>query len=235
MRLIFIFLLASMPMVRGGQSVAGRWEGSIKIPEHEQKLVVDLAQDKSGGWSGSITMPGLDVKGAALTDITLKDSELSFAIKSALGAQRSGPVTFKARLKSDDMLSGDFTMGGNVAAFTLTKAGDAQVELPPRSTEIAKELEGEWKGDFPLFDYTVHATLKLTDHPEGATAEFIVIGKRTTNLPVDLVTQEGELLTIDSHETGMSYEGRWQKKSGEIKGIFFRGPVEIPLVLTRTK
>jgi hypothetical protein len=55
-------------------------------------LIVDLAQDNSGAWAGSIIMPGLGVKGAALTEIALKDSELLFAIKRALGAQRASPV-----------------------------------------------------------------------------------------------------------------------------------------------
>lgn len=233
MRLIFVLILASVIITRAEQPAAGRWEGSIKIPDREQKIIVDLAQDQKGAWSGSITMPGLVVKGAALTDIAFQDSELSFAIKSALGAQRAGPATFKARVSADGKLTGEFTQGGNTAPFTLTKVGAAQVELPPHSTSVAKEMEGEWKGDFELFGYPGHATVTLANQPDGATAHFVVIGKKTNDLPVDLVTQEGDLLTVNSHDTGISFEGRWKKENGEIKGIISLGAVERSLVLRR--
>jgi hypothetical protein len=70
---------------------------------------------------------------------------------------------------------------------------------------------------------------------DGATAEFVIVGKKTNNLPIDLVTQEGDWLTIDSHEIGISYEGRLKKDSGEITGTLEQGPIEIPLVLHRAK
>src|ERR1700737_3315371 len=97
MRLIFTFLIASVLVCRAEDAVSGRWEGSVQIPERELKLIVDLAQQENGGaGTGSIIIPGLDVKGAALADIVSAGSDVSFAIKSALGAQRAGPVTVKA-------------------------------------------------------------------------------------------------------------------------------------------
>jgi hypothetical protein len=63
----------------------------------------------------------------------------------------------------------------------------------------------------------------------------VVVGKKTNNLPVDLVTQEGSFVRIDSHEIGISYEGRFRKESGEINGTFIQGGLELPLVLRRAK
>jgi hypothetical protein len=51
-------------------------------------------------------------------------------------------------------------------------------------------------------------------------------------LPVDHVAQEGEFITIDSHETGLSFEGRARK--GEIQGTILQGPIEVPVTLRRT-
>jgi len=170
-----------------------------------------------------------------LTDITLKDSELTFGIKSALNVQRVGPISFKARLASDDTLTGDFVEGGNTAPFTLKKTGAAQVDAPPHSTAVSKEMEGEWKGEFELMGYPRQVTLKLANHPEGAVAEFVIVGKKINNFPVDLVTQEGNLLTIDSHDAGVSYEGQCRKESGEMKGTVSLGALELPLILRRAK
>ena len=69
------------------------------------------------------------------------------------------------------------------------------MELPPRNTAVSKELEGEWKGDYELMGYARHVTMKFTNRgAEGAGLEFIIVGKKTNNVPVSLVTQEGDFL-----------------------------------------
>ena len=234
MKLALTLLLTGALLCRAEEPAEGRWEGKIQIPEMELKLIVDLAQDKTGAWNGSIIIPGLNVTGAALADIAPKESDISFTIKSALAAPDSGPVKLNGHLTGDATLTGNFRQGGNSAPFTLRKIGPAQVERAPRSTPVSKELEGEWKGEYELFGYKRQVTLKLTSHRDaGATAEFVVVGKRVNNLPVELVTQEGNFLTVDSHETGLSYEG-WLR-SGELAGAIIQSGIETPLILRRTK
>lgn len=234
MRLIIPLIFATALLCRAEKPAEGRWEGTIKIPERELKLIVDLALDRSGAWIGSITLPGMSVKGSALADIALKDSELSFSIQSALGAKQDGPITFKGHLSGGDSCAGDFVQGGNTALFSMKKSGPAEVEVLPKSTAIAKEIEGEWQGGYELLGYPRKVTMKLSNRPnDGATAEWVIVGRKTNNLPVDLVTQAGDLLTIDSHETGLSYEGRF--KDNEINGTLTQGPLEIPVVMKRAK
>jgi hypothetical protein len=236
MRLIATLLFASALLCDAGEIAAGRWEGSIQIPGRELKVFVDLAQDKAGTWIGSVILPGLDVKGAALADIVVKDSEAAFAIKSALSGAQIGQAKFQARLNAKGALAGDFLQAGNTAPFVLEKTGPPQVELPPQSTAVGKELEGEWIGEYELLGYPRHVTIRLTNHGGGpATVEFVVVGKKTNNLPVDLVTQQDDFLRIESLDTGINYEGRFRKDAGEITGTFEQGPVEIPLVLHRAK
>ncbi len=45
---------------------------------------------------------------------------------------------------------------------------------PPRNTPVAKELEREWKGDYEMLGYTRHVSIKFANHPDGATAEFVI-------------------------------------------------------------
>jgi hypothetical protein len=235
MRIAFILLLASTLVSRADEIAAGRWEGTVQIPSREFVLIVDLAagSDKGGNWRGSITIPGLGIKGAPLADITVKSDGVVFSIKSALTDQRAGPAKFNAHFVSDRKLAGNFEQAGNSASFALEKTGPAQVEAPPHSTAIAKEVEGEWKGDYEIFGYSRKVTIKMQNRgPEGATAEFVIVGRKENKLPVDHVAQEGEFLTIDSHETGLSFEGRARKD--EIQGTILQGPFEIPVTLRRT-
>jgi len=234
MRVAFILLLASAFLSRADENAAGRWEGMVQIPGRQLMLVVDLAAESGGGgWQGSITIPELGIKGAPLSDIALKGSDIVFSIKGALADQRTGPAKFNAHFTGDGKLAGDFVQAGNTAPFALEKTGPPQVEIPRRSTVIAKEIEGEWKGGYELFGYPRKVTIKLQNGgPEGATAEFVIVGRKENKLPVDRVMQQGEFVTIDSHETGLSFEGRARK--GEIQGTIFQGPLEIPVTLRRS-
>jgi len=235
MRLAAFFILTSALACSAADNAAGRWEGSIKIPGQELAAIIDLEQPQGKDWIGSIIIPGLDVKGAPLTDIAVADAGISFTIKGALASERTGQSKFQAHLSGADQLSGDFLAAGNTAPFSLKKTGPPQVELPRQSTEVSRDLEGEWKGDFELNGYPRHVTLTLRNQPSGgASAQLVIVGKRTTNAPIDLVTDEKGFLTIESHEIGITYEGRLKKETGEIKGMFTLGPFELPSILRRT-
>ena len=230
-RILLLFFFASVLIVHAEEAAAGRWEGSVQIPGRELKMVVDLARQNEA-WVGSITFPGRIFKGAALTNIVVSGAEITFAIKNAFGDATGGGANCKARVNGAK-LTGDFLQGGNTAPFALEKIGPPQVEFPQPSTAIVKELEGEWRGEYELFGYTRKVTIKLMNRPkDGATAEFVVVGKKVNNLPVELVTQEGDFLTIAS-PTGLGYEGLL--RNGEIKGAIIQGSIETPLVLQRPK
>ena len=236
MRLLAAIFFASAALGHAAESVAGRWEGSAQIPGAELKLVVDLSEENGKGWVGSIIVPGFSVKGAPLANLHVRSSDLAFAIKGALGNERVGQAEIHANLTTDGHLAGDFRQGGNSAPFVLEKTGPPQVELPPRNTAVSKELEGEWKGEYELMGYARHVTMKFANHgADGAALEFVVVGKKTNNLPVSLLTQEGDFLSIKSDEFGITYEGRFRKEANEINGTFTQGPFELPLVMRRTQ
>jgi len=235
LRFIALILLAGAAVSQAAENAAGRWEGAAQIPGHELRLIVDLSDEGGKGWVGSIIVPGLAIKGAELVDLHVRGSDLDFAIKGALGNQQAGRAELKAHLTADGHLAGDFKQGGNTAPFSLTKIGPPQVDFPPRSTAVARELEGEWKGDYEMMGYARHATLKFSNRgAEGAALDFVIVGKKVNNVPVSLVTQEGDFVTVRSDEFGITFEGRFRKEAGEIKGVLTQGSLEAPLVLRRT-
>ena len=233
-RLVSIVLLYTAVACEAADTAAGRWEGSIQIPGSEFPLIIDLDQFTGKDWAGSIIIPGLDVKGAPLTDLSIGDSGISFSIKASLTSERTGQAKFSGRVTGGGQLKGDFLQAGNKAPCVLQKTGPPQVELPRKSTAISQELEGEWKGDYEMDGYPRHVTLKLTNHkPDRASAQLVIVGKKTNNAPIELVTEESGFLTIKSPEFGITYEGRFRKEAGEINGTFTLGPFELPLVLRR--
>lgn len=215
-------------------TTAGRWQGSVQIPDFPLNVVVDLDHDAAGGWIGSIMIPELNIKGAQLIEIDVHDADVAFALKSVLADPQAGPATFHGHLDATRSITGNFTQAGNSATFSLKRTGSAQVDLPARNTVVAGEFAGKWVGEYELMGYPRHVTLTLTNHEAAAaSAEFIIVGKKVNNLPVDLVTQDGAFLRIESHEIGINFEGRFRKDTGEISGTYEQGPFELPLVLHR--
>jgi hypothetical protein len=232
---LLVPLALFMTLCHAASSVQGRWEGDVQIPGAPMKLVVDLAQDQTSTWAGSVIVPGLGVKGAALDDIVVSDSSIAFALAGALHGPAEGPPRVKAHMIDADTMAGDFGQAGNTAALTLNRTGPAQVEPAPRSTTVTHELEGAWSGTFDFDGHPRQVTLTLTNRAEqGASAEFVIVGKRTTQVPVDLVVQDRNFLKIESHQTGISFEGQWRTQAGEIQGSVQMGALEVPLVLRRS-
>ena len=227
LRLLAIVVFATALPCRGEDIIGGRWEGTTQIPDDELNVIVDLGGE-NGAWVGSIIIPGLDVKGVPLTDIEVKGRDVSFAVKGALG------IHLKLQVDENGKMTGNFEQGGNRAQTALRKTGPPQVEHPPQNTAVAKELEGEWKGDYEMQGYTRHVSIKFKNRgPNGAAVEFVIVGRKHNNLPVDLVTQEGDLVSVESHEIGFSFEGRL--RNGKLTGVIRQGATETPLVLERAQ
>jgi hypothetical protein len=194
-------------------------------------LFVDLDQTVGKEWIGSVTIPTLAVKGAPLADLSVKDNSITGKIKDVLTSSGVEPAKLEAHLTGNE-LHGTFIQAGNSAPLVLRKMASAQVELPRTSTPVGQDLAGEWKGDFQLLGSPRHVTLILTNHQGApATAKLVIIGKRTTDPPIDFVADEGGYLTVNSQQTGLGYEGRLN--ADQLRGTFRLGSMELPLTLRR--
>jgi hypothetical protein len=235
MRRLIIALLGLMPVLAcAAGAPEGRWEGAIRIPGRELPLVVDLAPGASRGWAGSLIMPGLGLKGAPLSNIVVDGPDIAFDLGSALRSPTYGAATFTARTTGADQMSGELQQGGNVAPFTLVRTGRAQVEAPLISTAVRHDLEAVWTGQFMLGGAPRDVAITVANHAGApATATFVVVGQRTTDLPVDRVIEEGDFLRIESSANRVTFEGRYVKAHDEIDGSVDLGSFELPLVLRR--
>jgi hypothetical protein len=233
-RAVIALLLCAPALASAAGEPAGRWEGAIRIPGREVPLVVDLAPDATGGWTGSLIMPGFGLKGAPLSNVVVGEADVAFDLGGALRSPTYGPASFSARLTGDDRMTGELHQGGNVAPFALTKVGRAQVEAPMRSTAVRHDLEGAWTGQFMLGDYPRDVTITVENRADAsATATFVVVGKQTTDLPVELVVEEGDFLRLESPANRVTFEGRFAKDRDEIAGSIDLGSFELPVVLRR--
>ncbi len=230
-------LMLCVPMLARGAGTApeGRWEGPVAIPGNEIQIVIDLARDGTGAWTGSIIMQGLGIKGVPLANLAVRDADIAFDIGDRFRTPAHGPTVFTAHLTAADAMAGEMRQGGNSAKFQLKRTARAQVESAPRSTAVARDLADQWIGEFELGGYPRHVTIALENHAgAAATARFVIVGKQTTEIPVDLITEDGNFLRIESLANHVAFEGRYDKASGELRGAVELGFGELPLVLRRS-
>jgi hypothetical protein len=236
MRRTILLLCLTGPALAGAATSAleGRWEGPVQIPGRELPLVVDLARDDAGAWAGSIVVPGLGLKGAPLANVAVAGAAVAFDLGSALADPTGGTADFSARLTPDALLVGEMKQGGLAAPFTLHRSGAAQVERAPRSTPVGPGFADRWVGEFELGGYPRRVTLTVEAHAgAAATATLVVVGKQTTNVPVDLVREDGEFLRVEAQATRVAFEGRLGRDRNELRGSVELGPLELPVVLRR--
>jgi len=227
-------LALAASQANAAQPLEGRWVGEVDIPGRELPLIVDLAPAVGGRWVGSLVIPGLGIKGAPLADLVVTETDVSFGLGSVLASPSQGPAVFKVRVQSAGRMAGEMRQAGNVAPVALTRQGPGQVEVPPRSTSVAPELATQWSGEFELGGYPRQMTLTLENRDAGgAQAKLVIVGKRTSDIPVDLVIQDGTLVRLESSATQIVFEGRVRQEAREIAGTMELGPLEIPLVLRR--
>ena len=232
-----IALLLCVPLLARGaaNSPEGRWEGPVAIPGNEVQVVIDLARDGTGAWTGSIILQGLGVKGAPLANLAVDDGDIAFDVGDRFRSPTHGAMAFAAHLTAAGVMAGEMRQGGNVAKLDLKRTAPAQVEPAPRSTAVGRDLADQWTGEFELGGYPRHVTIALENHAgAAATARFVIVGKQTNDIPVDLVTEDGNFLRVESLANHIAFEGRYDKASGELRGIVDLGFAERPLVLRRS-
>lgn len=208
----------------------GRWEGEADLAGLPMALVLDLAPAAGGGWVGSLTLPGRWMKGAPLRAVAAGAAGLQIELPSALGA--GGAIELRPQ---GGLMAGEWRQGGHRAALRLVRTGEAQVDLPERGTPVDAALVGRWEGRYELGGYARQVTLTLAHGAGGdaAQATLVIVGKRRSEVPVDLVQQGARWLRVVSGEAGLALELRWPAADGVLRGQLVQGPLHADLSLRR--
>ena len=205
--------------------IFGRWEGTVQIPGRPFTLIIDLLSDQTGKWAGSAIVPGFNVKGAPLTDLAVKDTDIAFFIRGVLG----NPSV--KGLLVDGAIQAEFAEGGNRAPVLLHRIGDAQVDLPPKSTPLRHELEGLWTGSLVYASHEFRVKLTLKNGGSCASATLVLTREKDFPLTIGLVQEDGSTLTIQTDDGQESVDAKFDTAKGEIRGAMQIGGAEVPLLL----
>jgi len=208
-------------------SPAGHWAGTISGPEIA--VEVDLASKGAGVWHGTITIPAQGAKGLPLNEVSVKGTEVRFALPQSPGDPR-----YVGTLSADGKtITGDFTQGGATLKLTLAWKGEAKFAVPAKSTPITKDLVGTWEGALDIQGKVLRLVLTLANGATGATGTLVSLDQGSLEIPVATTTQKGTHVTLLVTMISGTFDG--ELKGGELAGTWTQGPLKLPLVFKRTK
>ena len=206
---------------------AGHWTGTLAAGPGID-VEVDLAEKAPGVWHGTISIPTQGSKGIPLSELTVKGTAVSFAIKGGPGDPR-----FSGTLSADGKtISGTFSQGGGSLPLSLAWKGEPKFEVPQKSPPVTKDLEGSWEGPLDVKGTVLRLVLKLANDKDGAKGVLISLDQGAIEIPLSTIAQTGSQVKFTVNMISGAFDG--ELKGGELVGTWTQGPLSLPLVLKRS-
>jgi hypothetical protein len=222
-----LFVCAAGAFADQTTAPAGHWIGTLQAGPGLE-VQVDLASKGPGVWHGTISIPAQGSKGVPLSDVTVKDNVVSFAIKGAPGDPR-----FSGTLSADGKtIAGTFSQGGGSLPLSLTWKGEPKFEVPQKSPPVGKEFAGSWEGSLDVKGTVLRLVLKLANDADGAKGMLVSVDQGGIEIPLSTIAQTGSQLKFTVNMISGAYDG--ELKGGEIAGTWTQGPASFPLVFKRS-
>ena len=221
--------LAAWCWAQAASPGSGHWEGAVQTPNGDMVMIVDLTRNPAGLWIGSLSLPAGNVNEVPLSTISVDSGAVRFSM-----ADTPGAPSFEGRLSADaNELSGTATTPNGAAPFQLKRKGDANVKLPPASSTLSKDFEGNWEGAIEAGGNRLRILLKLSRAADGsATGTMISVDQGNQEFPVSSITISDKQLKLDVRAVGGTYNGTLGA-NGEIDGNWTQGPGTLPLHFKR--
>ena len=227
-KLIVIALIfpAALPLAwaQNKPAVAGRWEGTIGLPNKQLQVTVNLAENRQGEWTGSLALPDLQITDFAISKVTVGSDSLVVDTSEML-SRFSGNISSDGTTMKGDWLCA--LLRAVPVPMQLKRVSEATLSPVAKSTPISKELEGTWEGtaklgstwepDNPLAGSTMKFQVSFATGADGAgTGILIKLGERDVKLPLSSVSQTGSSLRFEARGEGVTYTG--ELAGGELQG-----------------
>lgn len=227
--LSFLLVLCAISIAQTKPGPAGRWEGNINIPSGTFRLVIDLDRDAAGAWIGDIDLPDQGVKDMPLKGITVSDSSVSFSLIAGPGNPR-----FQGKLSEDgNTISGDFTQGDNTFPFSVKRAGEAKVYVPPKNAALPEKLAGKWEGTLESMGSALHLVFNLANKDGSAAGTIDSPDQGAMGLPMTTITVSEDTIKITVQIVSGSYSGKLSENGTVLTGEWSQAGNTLPLVLKK--
>lgn len=224
-------LLLASGAAAAATNPAGVWEGSIKTPNGDMGLLINLHRD-GDKWAAELDVPMQGVSGLPLANVKVDGAAIGFPFPGP------GDPHYDGKLSEDGKsISGNLTAGGQAIPLDLKwKSEPKAVEKVQANTGDVQVLEGVWNGVLDAGGTQLHLRFNFTKNADGSiTATVDSIDQGANGLPVASIARTGDTVKMDVKAVGGSYEGTLNKDASAMTGTWSQGGGSIPLTVQRNK
>jgi hypothetical protein len=226
-----LFVVPAPPLsAQTAADPSGHWEGTIRAPQMDLTIEIDLAKNSKGQLAGTFGQPAQSVKGLPLSVVAVDGRSVRFVIKA--GPDTS---TFEGVLSADGKsMAGQISQAAGSLPLTLTRTGEARIASVARSSAVSNELEGTWHGALDFEGRQMRLILTMTNHSDG-TATGTIVSPDGSGVEIAVaMTQKGSNVTVDVTSVGASFVGAVDAAGTQLVGTWSQGPSVLPLTFKRT-
>jgi hypothetical protein len=210
---------------------SGLWEGSIKTPNGDLGIKLNLHQD-GGKWAAEIDIPAQNVSALPLTDLKVEGASVTF------GLPGPGDPRYDGKLAEDGKtISGNFSQGGGSFPLELKWKSEprAVVKAPANSGDV-QVLEGVWEGALDANGTTLRLRFNFVKNGDGSiTGTLDSLDQGANGIPITTIARTGDSINLDVSAITGSYEGTLNKEASAITGNWSQGGGTLPLKIERKK
>jgi hypothetical protein len=205
--LLWLTLLCCCFPAQTPPSPAGHWVGGIDLGSVNLGLSIDLAQKSAGQWTGTISILAQALKDRALTNVAVKDGQVTFALPEV-----AGEPTFTGKLAADGQaITGELKQSGKTFPFRLERtskdAPDRYGATPAKGAPGAG-FTGDWQGTLEAGGMTMRLIFRIT---KAADHSFTMLldspDQGVTQMKADSATIKEKSFGCELKRIGAGYQG----------------------------
>ena len=186
-----LFLLFFLFQFAHSQEIIGQWNGVLKVPGGQLRLVFNVSETENG-YSSTMDSPDQGAKGIPTTSTSFEDGVLKITIANAR-------IEYQGTLGEDNKIVGTFTQAGQSFPMDLSREV-VQKEVPKRPQEPQKPFpyySEDIKFDNAEAGITLAGTLTLPEETGIFPAVVLITGSGPQNRDEEILGHKPFLVISD--------------------------------------
>jgi len=224
--LMIAALVISTASVARASSIVGDWQGTLRPPGAELRLVLHITEGGDGSLKATLDSIDQGANGIPVASVTLKDSKLTLNVEAVHG-------TYEGTVNGDTTeIKGTWSQGQPLPLDFKRATAAMKTEHKPAKPS---DIDGTWTGALDAGGQKLRAVFHITNTEDGLTATMDSPDQNAHGIPVTSVTRNGSSLKLELKGIGGEFEGKISSDLSTIEGSWSQGGGTLPLTLKREK
>jgi uncharacterized protein len=215
------------------RDISGAWSGTLNTGHLKLQLVFHV-KHAGNGYKGTLDLIDQGRKDISATSVKVKGHNIHINL-SALNAVYDATIGTNAIA-----MTGTFRQAGAAIPLALKKTAHPPVVADPLAPACyiprdGSDLQGYWTGTLTNVNVPTRIALKISDPSAGRfRGELDSIDQGASGIPVTTISYQSPNVHIEAIGVAATFDGGFNRASGEITGTWQQGPSTAPLTLKRT-